>query len=161
MATPSSGRLDAPCTSLESPACAPEPPVLQLYGTEEDEGEGRERAVEGLPQLGASHREITGLEDTAVEMLLEMSCCEVASNDIGVQVNTGVATSSQETLIDQLNTDAAVKAFTGVETIELLMSIAQAVAKIDTFPKRDKGVLERVVIVLVRLKTFLKERRRL
>lgn len=129
--------------------------MLPLYSSDEDEGEGRQRAAESLLQLGASDHEISGLEDTAVEMLLQLGCNRVASTDVAVQVNTSTATSAQATLIDFLNTDSALKAFTGVESIEILMSIAQAVAKVDTFPKTEKGVLERVVVVLVRLKTFL------
>ncbi|KAL1474945.1 hypothetical protein MTO96_037646 [Rhipicephalus appendiculatus] len=70
--------------------------------------------------LGTSHQEITGLEETAVKMLLQMSRHQVASNDVAVQVNKSVATSSQTTLIDLLNTDSAVKAFTGVDTIGIL-----------------------------------------
>lgn len=46
--------------------------MLPLYGSEGDEGEGQQRAAGGLLELGASHHEMTRLDGTAVEMLLQL-----------------------------------------------------------------------------------------
>ncbi|CAN7948573.1 unnamed protein product [Ixodes pacificus] len=76
------------------------------------------------------------------------------TRDWSVQVDTRSLVQEKKTLVSLLKTNAAVKAFTGVESIQLLQSISRNAERFDTM-RADASVHERVVLVLVRLKTFL------
>ncbi|CAN7995451.1 unnamed protein product [Ixodes hexagonus] len=76
------------------------------------------------------------------------------ARDRSVQVDTKSLVPEKKTLVSFLTTDAAVKAFTGVESMQLLERISRNVERFDTM-RTDASVHERVVLVLVRLKTFL------
>ncbi|CAN7948575.1 unnamed protein product [Ixodes pacificus] len=76
------------------------------------------------------------------------------TKDESAQVDTRSLVRKRETLDNLLKTDAEVKAFTGVESIQLLQRISKNVQRFDTM-NTELSVHERVVLVLVRLKTFL------
>ncbi|XP_065290815.1 uncharacterized protein [Dermacentor albipictus] len=117
--------------------------------TELDQG-----AAIALQRLGTTLSEATSLERSALDALLALSDRRCRCVDIGIQVCTDSSPARRNTLVDFLSTDAAIKAFTGVETAELLMYLSEAVAKLDTL-STECSVLERVILVLARLKTFL------
>ncbi|XP_049522140.1 uncharacterized protein LOC125944817 [Dermacentor silvarum] len=94
------------------------------------------------------------MDSAAIDTLLQFNQRQTASINKAVQVNPGTVPGTCRTLIDLFHSDACVKAFTGVEDLRLLMAIANAVAEVDDM-KSERSVLERVTIVLVRLKTFL------
>lgn len=108
-------------------------------------------AANALLHLHATPGEVAGLENPARNTLLHLGQSRVEQ---GVQVDSGSAPSKQTTLMDFLRNDSAVKAFTGVESLQLLVGISEVVSEIDAL-KTERSVLERVVLVLVRLKTFL------
>nr|XP_054924940.1 uncharacterized protein LOC129383933 [Dermacentor andersoni] len=117
--------------------------------TELDQG-----AAIALQRLGTALSEATSLERSALDALLALSDRRCRCVGIGIQVCTDSSPTRRNTLVDLLSADAAIKAFTGVETVELLMYLSEAVAKLDTL-STECSVLERVILVLVRLKTFL------
>nr|XP_054921356.1 uncharacterized protein LOC129382037 [Dermacentor andersoni] len=117
--------------------------------TELDQG-----AAIALQRLGTTLSEATSLERSALDALLALSDRRCRCVDIGIQVCTDSSPARRNTSVDLLSTDAAIKAFTGVETAELLMYLSEAVAKLDAL-STECSVLERVILVLVRLKTFL------
>lgn len=94
------------------------------------------------------------MDSAAVESLLQFNQTQTASLHKAVQVNTGTAPSTYRTLIDLFQSDACVKAFTGVEDMRLLMTIADAVAEVDNL-NAERSAFERVTIVLARLKTLM------
>lgn len=116
--------------------------------------QGTAEAAEGLLLLGASLGEMPSHERSALTGLFWLGKISAESVDVGVQVNMDSAPLAKATLLDLLSTNSAVRAFTGVETTELLVMVAKAVAKYDSM-NSECSVLVRVTLVLVRLKTFL------
>lgn len=114
----------------------------------------RGNAAEALLRLAAHPREFEDMDSAAIDTLLQFNQRQTASINKAVQVNPGTVPSTCRTLIDLFHSDACVKAFTGVEDLRLFMVIANAVAEVDDM-KAERSVLERVTIVLVRLKTSL------
>lgn len=114
----------------------------------------RGNAAEALLRLAAHPREFEDMDSAAIDTLLQFNQRQTASINKAVQVNPGTVPSTCRTLIDLFHSDACVKAFTGVEDLRLFMVIANAVAEVDDM-KAERSVLERVTVVLVRLKTSL------
>lgn len=107
-----------------------------MYTTEECE------VSEALLQLGACSQDVQHVRDSARVM------------DKGVQESAKGTTPKTFKLTDLLTTDAAVLAFTGLQSRSALTLIANEVGAIDNMAT-NTPVLERVVLVLVRLKLCL------
>ncbi|XP_037523632.2 uncharacterized protein LOC119400708 [Rhipicephalus sanguineus] len=134
-ADPLDGLQNIPCSppqndpegaSLTSEASEPESTGNMVKeNTKEDD------AAEALVLLGAHPTEFEGVNSAAVESLLQFNRTQTASLHKAVQVNPCTAPSTCRTLVDLFQSDACVKAFTGVEDMRLLMTIADAVAEVD------------------------------
>ncbi|KAH9378211.1 hypothetical protein HPB48_014909 [Haemaphysalis longicornis] len=100
-------------------------------------------AANALVALHATPGEVAGLESFARNTLVHLVQIRVEQ---GVQVDSGSAPSKQTTLMDFLKNDSDVKAFTGVESRQLLEGVAEAVSETDLL-KTERSVLERVVLL--------------
>ncbi|KAL3216375.1 hypothetical protein MRX96_033124 [Rhipicephalus microplus] len=74
----------------------------------------------------------------------------MCTQDKGIQVDVG----KQFWLVDMLTSDNTVLAFTGVSSMTLLVAISNEVSRIED-AVAEMSTLERVILVLVRLKTCL------
>ncbi|KAH9369613.1 hypothetical protein HPB48_010672 [Haemaphysalis longicornis] len=137
------GSRDAPAQDGDDPAAANVPvqdeegddPAAAKVPAEEDE------VAQALLELSLGSR---GVEDGLAARLLEK----------GVQVNTHSPEQKTSKLVDLLDTDSNVLAFTGLQSVSTLQTIVSEVAAVDQ-TNATLPVYDRVVLVLVRLKTCL------
>lgn len=101
---------------------------------------GEEEAVEALLQLATHGSDTHGSDKNVAEK--------------AVQVDSSSILCKKLNLAQLLSTDTAVRAFTGVPSVTLFHAICDEVARIDNNAS-EMSVRERVVLVLVRLKTCL------
>lgn len=92
-------------------------------------------------------------DNDALDALLLLAGCNENQVDRTIQVNTECFVQKAK-LLDLLITDTAVQAFTGIASMSDLHVISREVAAIDDMPT-EITVLDRVVLVLIRLKTCL------
>lgn len=115
---------------------------------------GETCAEESLAADNSRHHHVDDELTVARALLILQGGGPLQTKDESAQVDTRSLVRKRETLDDLLKTDAEVKAFTGVESIQLLQRISKNVKRFDTM-NTELSVHERVVLVLVRLKTFL------
>ncbi|XP_075543585.1 uncharacterized protein LOC142578054 [Dermacentor variabilis] len=121
----------------------------------EDQMEVEQSSHEATRESGAGADTIHKEED-AVEALLQLAASGNDKNQAekSVQVDSLSIVSKKLNLAELLSTDNAVRAFTGVQSVKTFHSICSEVAAIDN-NSSEVSVLERVALVLVRLKTCL------
>nr|XP_037283554.1 uncharacterized protein LOC119176397 isoform X1 [Rhipicephalus microplus] len=78
----------------------------------------------------------------------------MCTQDKGIQVDVDSIIGKQFRLVDMLTSDNTVLAFTGVSSMTLLVAISNEVSRIEA-AVAEMSTLERVILVLVRLKTCL------
>lgn len=106
------------------------------------------------PELNPEMATDVNTEDEAVEALLLLSQCHPSYDHKCVQVDVESFKKHKMKLVDLLTTDAAVRAFTGIESVSALVALSDEVALVDKMAT-ELSVLGRVVLVLVRIKTCL------
>ncbi|CAN7976849.1 unnamed protein product [Ixodes persulcatus] len=122
---------------------------LSMQGAQDEQ----ETALDGTVSDGATTAD-TLTECAVAEALLQLAGCIHGCTDKDVQVDTASLAPKKVKLVDWLSTDSAVCAYTGIESMSALAAISKEVAAIDKMAT-EISVLERVVLVLVRLKTCL------
>ncbi|XP_042143928.1 uncharacterized protein LOC121834245 [Ixodes scapularis] len=115
---------------------------------------GETCAEEGLAADNGRHHHVDDELTVARALLILQGGGPLQTKDESTQVDTRSLVRKRETLDNLLKTDGEVKAFTGVESIQLLQRISKNVQRFDTM-NTELSVHERVMLVLVRLKTFL------
>lgn len=115
---------------------------------------GGTSAEEGVAANNSRHHYLDDELTVARVLLMLQGGGPLQTKDESVQVDTRSLVRKKETLESLLKTDAEVKAFTGVESVQLLQRISRNVERFDTM-STELSVHERVMLVLVRLKTFL------
>lgn len=144
-----------PCPSASSPHQVNDQGSAESDNLCPASSQGATEAAEALLLLRESIADIPSQERSALGELFRLSKSSNADSlSIGVQVNTDSAPRVKATLLDLLTTNSAVKAFTGVETRDLLITLAKGVEKHDNM-NSECSVLARVTLVLVRLKTLV------
>lgn len=116
---------------------------------------GQETASQPCPS-GATGTAVCTLDQEVAEALVQLSqdVPDLCTEDKGIQVDAESLVGKRLRLIDLLTSDSIVLAFTGVTSMNLLITISNEVGKIEHVAT-EMSTLERVILVLVRLKTCL------
>ncbi|KAK8760709.1 hypothetical protein V5799_028023 [Amblyomma americanum] len=140
-------------SDLSSPPLAPSDGDTST-GMSAVEDDWHAAAFHTAPHNGETVPNPTMTDAEVAEVMLQLAGHSHTYIDKGVQVDTLSAPQRKRKVVELLTTDVAVRVFTGVKSKSAPLAISEEVALVDEMTT-DIPVYERVVLVLVRLKTCL------